>query len=230
MNTDFLPRTLAGFAAALFAFAQAAAALTIDLGGAPQEKPVSLEVSRTDTNRIELPETVTNAFSSSGAMDVKIIGRSVLVRTEEPAELIILTEKRRLTLLLSPEEGPSRTAIIRDRDSPSPGPAGGTQALPYEEAITDLVLSLARDNSTTGEKKEQKLSRSLHVARGAQAAAPPFLATLYVVRNSGSGTVALSESMFLVSPETVAVGMERASLGPGEWGRVFVVTKKEPPR
>lgn len=33
MNTDFLPRTLTVAAAALFALSQAAAALTIDLGG-----------------------------------------------------------------------------------------------------------------------------------------------------------------------------------------------------
>ena len=91
-----------------------------------------------------------NAFSSNEAMDVKIIGRSVLVRAEDPAELIILTEKRRLTLLLSPEQGPSRTAIIRGKDTQPPYPdtdaAGGTQALPYERAITDLVVSLAKDS------------------------------------------------------------------------------------
>lgn len=169
-------------------------------------------------------------------MDVKIIGRSVLVRTEDPAELIILTEKRRLTLLLSPEEGPSRTTIIRDEDEPSPGPgeeaAGGPEPLAYEKAITDLVISLARDASPAAgtRDEEQKLSRSLHLARRAQKASPPFFATLYVVRNSGSETVALKESMFLASPGTVAVGMERDELSPGESGRVFVVTKKEPLR
>ena len=232
MNTDFLQRTLTVAAAALFALSQAAAALTIDLGGRREGEPVSLDVSRTDTNRIELPETVINAFSSNEAMDVKIIGRSVLVRAENPAELIILTEKRRLTLLLSPEQGPSRTAIIRDKDSQPPDPdtdaAGDTQALPYERAITDLVVSLAKEASPAG--RERELSRSLRIARGAEAAAPPFFAALYIVRNSGSRTVALEESMFLDSPETVAVGMERVELGPGDAGRVFVVTKKEPPR
>ena len=234
MNTDFLPRTLTVAAAALFALSQAAAALTIDLGGRREGEPMSLDVSRTDTNRIELPETVINAFSSNEAMDVKIIGRSVLVRTEDQAELIILTEKRRLTLLLSPEQGPSRTAIIRDKDTQPPDPdtdaAGGTQALPYERAITDLVVSLAKDTSPAVRDGEQKLSRSLRIARGAEAAAPPFFAALYVVRNSGSRTVALEESMFLDSPETVAVGMERVDLGPGDAGRVFVVMKKESPR
>ena len=234
MNTDFLPRTLTVAAAALFALSQAAAALTIDLGGRREGEPVSLDVSRTDTNRIELPETVINAFSSNEAMDVKIIGRSVLVRTEDQAELIILTEKRRLTLLLSPEQGPSRTAIIRGKDTQPPDPdtdaAGATQALPYERAITNLVVSLAKDASPAGREGEQKLSRSLRIARGAEAAEPPFFAALYIVRNSGSETVALEESMFLDSPETVAVGMERVELGPGDAGRVFVVTKKEPPR
>ena len=234
MNTDFLPRTLAVAAAALFALSQAAAALTIDLGVRREGEPVSLDVSRTDTNRIELPETVINAFSSNEAMDVKIIGRSVLIRTEDQAELIILTEKRRLTLLLSPEQGPSRTAIIRDKDTQPPDPdtdaAGATQALPYERAITDLVISLAKDASPAVRERERKLSRSLRIARGAEAASPPFFAALYIVRNSGSETVALEESMFLDSPETVAVGMERVELGPGDAGRVFVVTKKEPPR
>lgn len=236
MNTDSPSRSLAVLLAVFFAFAGAGAAVTIDLGGTREGEPVSLGISRTEANRIELPETVINAFSSNGSMDVKIIGRSVLVRTEDPAELIILTEKRRLTLLLSPEEGPSRTTIIRDEDEPSQGPdeaaAGGPEPLAYEKAITDLVISLARDGSPAGETrgKERKLSRSLHLARRAQRASPPFFATLYVARNSGSETAALKESMFLASPGTVAVGMERDELGPGESGRVFVVTKKEPGR
>ena len=236
MNTDPRPSLLLVFAAALFTFAPAAAALTIDLGGTREGEPISLDVSRTDTNRIEFPETVINAFSSNGSIDVKIIGRSVLIRTEEQAELIILTEKRRLTLLLSPEQGPSRTAIIRDKDIPSPDPdkeaAGATEPLPYEKAITDLVLSLASESPPAGEvsEKEQKFTGSLLLAHRAEAASPPFSAALYIVRNSSPETVALEESMFLADPETVAVGMERGELGPGEAGRVFVVTKKEPPR
>ena len=110
MNPDFPARVFSLVAAALFILAQAAAGLTIDLGKTQNSQPISLGVSRTDTNRIELPETIINAFSSNESMDVKIIGRSALVRTENPAELIILTEKRRLTLLLAPEDVPSRTA------------------------------------------------------------------------------------------------------------------------
>lgn len=233
MNTDLPPRALIVFAATLFAFAAAAASTTIDLGETREGEPVSIGISRTDANRIELPETIINAFSSSGSMDVKIIGRSALVRTEDPAELIILTEKRRLTLLLSPGEGPSRTVIMRDGDPPSPHPAregaGGTEPLPYEKAITDLVLSLASENPPAGETpgKEQKLEGSLLLAHRAQMASPPFFATLYVVRNSGGETASLTESMFIAGPETVAVGMERGELSPGESGRIFVVTKKE---
>lgn len=233
MNTDLAPRTLAVFAAAFFTFAAAAASLTIDLGETREGEPVSIGISRTDANRIELPETIINAFSSSGSMDVKIIGRSALVRTEDPAELIILTEKRRLTLLLSPGEGPSRTVIMKDGDPPSPRPARettvGTEPLPYEKAITDLVLSLASENPPAGEipENERKLADSLFIAHRAEAASPPFFATLYVVRNSGGETASLTESMFIAGPETVAVGMERAELSPGESGRVFVVTKRE---
>ena len=169
-------------------------------------------------------------------IDVKIIGRSALVRTEDPAELIILTEKRRLTLLLSPEDGPSRTVIMRDDDTPSPGPPGeaavGPKALPYEKAITDLVLALASDGTPAGEtpEKERKLPGSLRIAHRGEMASPPFSASLYVIRNSGSKTAALTESMFLSGPEIVAVGMESDRLEPGESGRIFVVTKREPRR
>ena len=236
MNTDLPPHILAVFAAALFTFAATVAAATIDLGRDRGEEPISLGISRTDANRIELPETIINAFSSSGSIDVKIIGRSALVRTEDPAELIILTEKRRLTLLLSPGEGPSRTVIMRDGGPPSRDPdkktAGGTEPLPYERAITDLVLSLAPGNPPARgiSENEQKLTDSLFIAHRAEMASPPFFASLYVVRNSGSETAALTESMFLAGPETVAVGMERDELSPGESGRIFVVTKKEPRR
>ncbi|MDE0159203.1 MAG: type-F conjugative transfer system secretin TraK [Candidatus Dadabacteria bacterium] len=236
MNTDLRLRVLTVFAAAFFTLNAAAAALTIDLGETREEEPISLGISRTDANRIELPETIINAFSSSGSIDVKIIGRSALVRTEDPAELIILTEKRRLTLLLSPEEGPSRTVIMRDEDETSSETAeeatGAAEPLPYERAITDLVVSLASEDPPAEEisGKEQRLSGSLFLAHRAEMASPPFFASLYVVRNSGSETTALTESMFLDGPGTVAVGMERSELAPGESGRVFVVTKKEPRR
>ena len=237
MNSDFRVGALRVLAAALFALAAAAAsALTVDLGETREGEPVRVGISRAETNRIEFPETVINAFSSSGGMDVRITGRSALVRTEDPAELIVLTEKRRVTLLLSPEEVPSRTVIMRDGDAPSPGPGGeaaaGTQALPYERAITELVLSLAsrRVGMEKSPGEEREISPSLLLARRARAASPPFFASLYVVRNAGSETAPLTESMFSAGPETVAVGMERDRLSPGESSRVFVVTREEPGR
>ena len=236
MNTDFPLGLSAVFAAAFFALAAAAAALTVDLGAVREGEPVKLVISRAETNRIELPETILNAFSSSGGMDVRITGRSALVRAEDPAELIILTEKRRLTLLLSPEDGPSRTVIMRDADAPAPGPggdaAGDAQPLPHERVITDLVLSLASERADTekGPEEERKLPPSLLLSRRAGEASPPFFASLYVVRNSGSETARLTESMFSAGPGTVAVGMERDRLSPGESSRIFVVTKEEPRR
>ena len=236
MNPDFPSRVLTLAGAAFFIFTTAVNALTIDLGKTRDSEPISLGISRTDANRIELPETIINAFSSSELMDVKIIGRSALIRAEDPAELIILTEKRRLTLLLVPEDGPSQTVIMRAGDEPPPEPGrettGGREALPYEKAITDLVVSLASKNAPAERisEKEQKLPGSLFLARLGQAASPPFFASLYVVRNGGSQSAALAERMFFSDPQTVAVGMERDELGPGESSRVFVVTKKEPGR
>ena len=238
MNPDFPARVFSLVAAALFILAQAAAGLTIDLDETQDSRPISLTVSRTDTNRIELPETIINAFSSNESMDVKIIGRSALVRTENPAELIILTEKRRLTLLLAPEDVPSRTLIITARKA-SPagsghqaGSAGDMEPLPYEKIITDLVVSLASGlapaEKIPGERRE--LADSLFLAHLRDAASPPFFASLYVVRNAGSRSAALTESMFSADPGTVAVGIDRNELLPGESSQVFIVTKKEPSR
>ena len=238
MNPDFPARIFSLVAAALFTLAQAAAGLTIDIDETQDSKPISLTVSRTDTNRIELPETIINAFSSNESMDVKIIGRSALVRTENPAELIILTEKRRLTLLLAPEDVPSRTLIITARKAPPAGSGhraegtGGMEPLPYEKAITNLVVSLASGfapgEKTPGEK--HKLAGSLFLVHLRDAASPPFFASLYVVRNAGSRSAALTESMFSGDPETVAVGIDRDELLPGESSQIFIVTKKEPSR
>lgn len=234
MNPDSPARALAIALAVLLLFTTEAAALTVDLGETREEEPLSLGVSRTDANRIEFPETIINAFSSSESMDVKIIGRSALVRTEDPAELIVLTEKRRLTLLLVPEDVPSRTVIMRAGDAPSGAPGKGTgelEPLPYEKAITDLVLSLASDRGAVGriKEKELKLADSLFLTLRAEAASPPFSASLYVVRNGGGESAPLRESMFSADPGTVAVGMERDLLPPGESARIFVVTRKEPP-
>ena len=238
MNPDFPARALALAVPAFLVFAAAAAALTVDLGKIPEARPVSLEVSGTDANRIELPETIVHAFSSSESMDVKIIGNSALVRTEDPAELIILTEKRRLSLLLVPEEGPSRTVIMRDGEAPpgrpgkKAGSSGAMEPLPHEKAITDLVISLASRPTAAGKipEKEIELADSLFLARLGEAASPPLFASLYAVRNGGDRRRALTESMFSADPRTVAVGMERDELSPGESARVFVVTKKEPGR
>ena len=238
MNPDFPARVFSLVAAALFIFATAAAGLTIDLGKTQNSQPISLGVSSTDTNRIELPETIINAFSSSESMDVKIIGRSALVRTENPAELIILTEKRRLTLLLAPEDVPSRTVIITAGNTPPAGSGhqaegtGGMEPLPYEKTITALVVSLASGPAPAEEisGKERKFAESLFLARLGDAASPPFFASLYVVRNAGSRSAALTENMFSSDPGTVAVGIERDELLPGESSRVFIVTKKKLPR
>lgn len=236
MSPDPKARALPLGVAVFFVLAAAAAGLTVDLGKTRGSEPVSLAVSRTDTNRIELPETIINAFSSSELMDVKIIDRSALVRTEDPAELIILTEKRKLTLLLVPEDIPSRTVIMRAGDVPPAGPdknAGrlrGIEPLPYEKAIIDLVVSLASGRAPAEKisEKERKLPGSLFLVRSAVLASPPFFASLYVVRNGSGESASLAESMFSANPETAAVGMERDKLLPGESARVFVVTKKEP--
>ena len=238
MSPDPKARALAFGVAVFFIFAAGAAGLTIDLAKTRDSEPMSLAVSRGDANRIELPETIINAFSSSESIDVKIIDRSALVRTEDPAELIILTEKRKLTLLLIPEDVPSRTVIMRAGDAPAAGPGEDAESprsvepLPYEKAITDLVVSLASGRAPAEKisEKERKLQDSLFLARRAATASPPFFASLYVVRNGSSKNAALKESMFSADPETVAVGMERDELLPGESARVFVVTKKEAPQ
>lgn len=236
MSPDFPARAVALAIPAFLVFAVAAAALTVDLGKIPDSQPISLEVSGTDANRIELPETIINAFSSSESMDVKIIGNSALVRTGDPAELIILTQKRRLSLLLVPEEMPSRTVIMRGGDTPSEPPDKKTgrneamEPLPYEKAITDLVISLASGpvQAERIPEKEIELADSLFLAHIGEAASPPLFASLYAVRNGGARKSALTESMFSADPQTVAVGMERDELPPGEAARVFVVTRKEP--
>ena len=84
MNPDFPARVFSLVAAALFILAQAASGLTIDLDKNQDSRPISLTVSRTDTNRIELPETIINAFSSNELMDVKI---STARRLLEPKTL-----------------------------------------------------------------------------------------------------------------------------------------------
>ena len=236
MSPDPKTRALALGAAAFFVFATAAAALTIDLAKIRDSEPISLTISHTDANRIELPETIINAFSSSESIDVKIIDRSALVRAEDTAELIILTGKRKLTLLLVPEDVPSRTIVMRAGDAPSIGPEEdaerlrGIEPLPYEKAITDLVVSLASGRAAAEKisEKQRKLAGELFLAHRGEAASPPFFASLYVVRNGGGEAAALKESMFSSNPETVAVGMERDELLPGESARVFVITKKEP--
>ena len=203
-------------------------ALTVNLGEHSYGKPISLSLSQKEANRIEFPEAVINAFSSNERIDVKIIGSSALVRTEKPAELIVLTEKRRLTLLLSPEDVPSRTIIIRKQgEAERKKPEGTNTALPQERAVTRLVLSLAREVSGKTPGRERNISEGLYLSRLGSSVTEPLLASAYLVENRGASPAALEESMFSRGPETVAVGMESVWLGPGESARVYVVTRKE---
>ena len=107
------------------------------------------------------------------------------------------------------------------------------EPLPYEKTITALVVSLASGPAPAEEisgKRSASFAESLFLARLGDAASPPFFASLYVVRNAGSRSAALTENMFSSDPETVAVGIERDELLPGESSRVFIVTKKKLPR
>ena len=94
--------------------------------------------------------------------------------------------------------------------------------------MVSLASGLAPAEEIPGEKRE--LAESLFLARLRDVASPPFFASLYVVRNAGSRSVPLTENMFSSDPGTVAVGIERDELLPGESSQVFIVTKKELPR
>ena len=106
------------------------------------------------------------------------------------------------------------------------------EPLPYEKTITALVVSLASGLAPAEKipKEKRELADSLFLMHLRDAASPPFFASLYVVRNAGSRSAALTESMFSADPGTVAVGIDRDELSPGESSQVFIVTKKEPSR
>ncbi len=230
MKADFPTRRAIPFLI-FFLFTVSAGAFTLDLGKTGETEPVSVEISATDTNRIEFPETVINAFSSKEALDVKIVGRSVLLRTREPAELIILTEKRRVTLLLVPGELPSRTIIVKT-DDPKPHDSPGEKAsklLPssYEKTLIDLTASLASQENPPDKVSGERFSGSLFLSSGATEEYGGFSASEYVLENRGKKTVRVSENMFFKNPETVAVGIEKIELSPGETCRIFIVTGED---
>lgn len=218
--------------------AAGAGALEIDLGAAGGGEPLSVAVSGGSVNRIEFPEAVMNAFTSSAAMDVKIAGRSVLVRTEEEAELVALTEKRRLTLLLVPEDGPSRTVVLRA--PPEPSPPGEKKerdgarpaARERERAAVGLVLSLIRREPPPeiSAAPRAAIGGGLFLSAFASAEDGDFSAEAYVVRNAGRRAAALPEAALWSGPDTAAVWTEKGRLGPGESSRAVVVRRREEAR
>lgn len=218
--------------------AAGARALEIDLGAVGGGEALSVAVSGGSVNRLEFPEAVMNAFTSSASMDVKIAGRSVLVKTEEEAELVALTEKRRLTLLLVPEDGPSRTVILRAPPKPSPPgeeeAQGGARpgARERERTAVGLVLSLLgrEPPPETSAAPRAALGGGLFLSAFASAEDGDFSAEAYVVENGGRRAAALSEAALWSGPAVAAVWTEKRRLRPGESSRAVVVRRKEEAR
>ncbi len=211
--------------------------VVINLQQRDENEPVTVSVSGNDANRIEFPETVMNAFSSRQSIDVRIVDRSALVRTREPAELIVLTEKRRLTLMLLPEDIPSRTVIIsagedesHEEAERSPAESRGEKfPSAWEKRITDLLLLSLRQSTEPLEGAEKKkISGSLFLYPAAGFADGDLAVGVYSLENTAGEEQRISERMFSeLFPRTVAVGIDRNLVPSGESARVFVVTERK---
>ena len=219
---------------ALFLRAAGAGALAVDLSDFAEGESVPVGISGEAANRVEFPEKVLGAFTSSGSMDVKIVGRSALVRAGEEAELIVLTEKRRLTLMLVPEDGPSRTVILRAGAEPSPPDGEGEAARrpaarELERSAVGLVLSLLREEAPAEVPPAPRLALpgGLFLSAFASAADGDLEAAAYLVGNGGSREAGLSEGDLAAELPAVAVWVEKGTLGPGELSRAVVVRRRE---
>ncbi len=230
-----LPSALRAAAVSLLVFlalpAAGARALEIDLGAAGGGETLSVAVSGGSVNRVEFPEAVMSAFTSNASMDVKIAGRSVLVKTEEEAELVALTEKRRLTLLLVPEDGPSRTVVLRAPPEPSPPGEEKVEggARERERAAVGLVLSLLRGEPPPeiSAAPRAALGGGLFLSAYASAEDGDFSAEAYLVENGGRRETALAEAALWSGPAVAAVWTEKGRLRPGESSRAVVVRRRE---
>lgn len=225
--------TRVALAAVLLFFRYAEAkALTLDLGEMGRGETVPVAVSKNDTSTIEFPETIMNAFSSKESLDVKIFGKYALVRTETAAELIVLTEKRRLTLMLLPEDAPSRTVVIRaDEERRTEGGRSGDatgRARAFEKVAVDLVVSLLlKVPGNEGLRpRRSEISDSLFTVRFAVEENGRLAGSAWLLENKGKKELRLSESMFRADPETVAVALEKRILLPGESTRAAVVVDR----
>ena len=219
---------------ALFLLAAGAWAVSVDLSDFAEGETVPVGISGEAANRVEFPEKVLGAFTSSGSMDVKIVGRSALVRAGEEAELIVLTEKRRLTLMLVPEDGPSRTVILRAGAEVSPPggegeEAGRPAARELERRAVGLVLSLLREEAPAEVPPAPRLAAAggLFLSAFASAADGDLEASAYLVGNGGRREAALSEGDLASESSAVAVWVEKGTLGPGELSRAVVVRRGE---
>ena len=218
---------------ALFLLDAGAWAVSVDLSEFAEGETVPVGISGEAANRVEFPEKVLGAFTSSGSMDVKIVGRSALVRAGEEAELIVLTEKRRLTLMLVPEDGPSRTVILRaGAQAPPPGAEGDAAGRPaareLERRAVGLVLSLIREEAPAEIPPAPRLALpgGLFLSAFASAADGDLEASAYLVGNGGRREAALSEGDLAAELSAVAVWVEKGTLGPGELSRVAAVRRR----
>jgi len=195
-----------------------------------------VKISRKDLNRIVVPHEEPKVFTGSPALDVKIEGNNIFVRTEDSfttAELFIVSADRTYSLILLPAEIPAQTIIIRDPAASAKEAAEWEKSHDYVSTVKALVKAMASESVPEGYKvtdyaeipnktPEQYVFKGCLMTAVREFQGFRLAGIEYTLANQGKEPVHFLENEFH-RRGVLAVSLEKHTLEPQEKTRLYVV-------
>lgn len=192
-----------------------------------------VKISRKDLNRIVTPHEDPKVFTASQAVDVKIEGKNIFVRTQDSfttAELFIISSDRTYSLILVPTEIPAQTIVIRDPAANAKEADTWEKSHDYVNTIKSLIKGMASDTvpegyeivTAQGEKETKYLFKNCVMTLTREFRGFRLRGIEYRIENPGPGKLTFLENEFH-APGILAVSIDRHTLDPKDQTRVYIV-------
>lgn len=150
----------------------------------------------------------------------------------KPVNLFVADEEGRIyTLILTPDDVPADSVMIKPRGQRQRQAAKWERTQPYTTTLKRLVVHMARDMLPDGYAVEERgsfvpLWNEVTLRLDRQYSGGMYAGEVYTLTNISSDELVMQEQEFY-RPGVVAVAIERTVLTPNDSTRVYVVSRQE---
>lgn len=203
-----------------------------------------IQISRTEMTRLvmeggqlrglDVPKGDLSAKADSDAGDITL---SPNVMRPIQGFVISATTGKKYAVIMRPTDIGIETVVLHERSARRPAMGGSgedlqtvhvsSKASSYDAQISQIMITMANGTAQRG-YQIQAQDADVPFLPGTRVTLTRIYASrtvngaVYVVRNTGKDRIFLTEPQFY-GPGVMAVGMDRAELGPGEETRVYVI-------